>query len=305
MDNFTNFAVFLTSQFEHFFSEIKEVRFALTVNIFEILILAFVLYYLYRRFIRGTHSENLVRGSLLLVVMWGLSELLIRINLNIFGVFLKTLVSVVSFGLIVIFQPELRRFLGYIGQGNLFEKLFLNGSETIGTKQLDTAKELIETIKYLSKSKTGGLIVLQKDVTSLVQSDVGVKINADVSQELLLTIFFPKTPLHDGAVVIRDNRIVSAGVLLPLTEDPKLSWRYGTRHRAAIGVSEVYPDCACIVVSEETGDVSIAIDGILKKYDDLGKLKADLTRILGYKQEEPHTHEKSFIKFDNIFGKNQ
>lgn len=300
--NFTNFEVFLASQFELFFKEMNKV--ALTVNIFEILVLAFVLYYLYRRFIRGTHSENLVRGSLLLVVMWGLSELLIRINLNIFGVFLKTLVSVVSFGLIVIFQPELRRFLGYIGQGNLFEKLFLNTSETIGAKQLDTAKELIETIKYLSKSKTGGLIVLQKDVTSLVQSDVGVKINADVSQELLLTIFFPNTPLHDGAVVIRDNKIVSAGVLLPLTEDPKLSWRYGTRHRAAIGVSEVYPDCACIVVSEETGDVSIAIDGILKKYDDLGKLKADLTRILGYKQEEAQTHEKSFIKFDNIFGKN-
>ncbi|MBR5304619.1 MAG: diadenylate cyclase CdaA [Candidatus Gastranaerophilales bacterium] len=300
--NFTNFEIFLTSQFELFFKEMNKV--ALTVNIFEILILGFVLYYLYRRFIRGTHSENLVRGSLLLVVMWGLSELLIRINLNIFGVFLKTLVSVVSFGLIVIFQPELRRFLGYIGQGNLFEKLFLSGSEQIGAKQLDTAKELIETIKYLSKSKTGGLIVLQKDVTSLVQSDVGVKINANVSQELLLTIFFPNTPLHDGAVVIRDNKIVSAGVLLPLTEDPKLSWRYGTRHRAAIGVSEVYPDCACIVVSEETGDVSIAIDGILKKYDDLGKLKADLTRILGHKQEETQQHEKSFIKFDNIFGKN-
>lgn len=300
--NFTNFEVFLASQFELFFKEMNKV--ALTVNIFEILILGFALYYLYRRFIKGTHSENLVRGSLLLVVMWGISELLIKINLNIFGVFLKTLVSVVSFGLIVIFQPELRRFLGYIGQGNLFEKLFLNSSETIGTKQLDTAKELIETIKYLSKSKTGGLIVLQKDVTSLAQSDVGVKINADISQELLLTIFFPKTPLHDGAVVIRDNKIISAGVLLPLTEDPKLSWRYGTRHRAAIGVSEAYPDCACIVVSEETGDVSVAIDGILKKYDDLGKLKADLTRILGYKQEETTNHEKSFIKFDNIFGKN-
>ena len=220
--NFTNFDVFLMSQFEHFFKEMNKV--ALTINIFEILVLAFALYYLYRRFIKGTHSENLVRGSLILVVMWGLSELLIRINLNIFGVFLKTLVSVVSFGLIVIFQPELRRFLGYIGQGNLFEKLFLNGSEQIGAKQLDTAKELIETIKYLSKSKTGGLIVLQKDVTSLAQSDVGVKINADVSQELLLTIFFPKTPLHDGAVVIRDNKIVSAGVLLPLTEDKQLDF---------------------------------------------------------------------------------
>lgn len=300
--NFTSFDVFLISQFHHFFKDMNRV--ALAVNIFEVLVLAFALYYLYRRFIKGTHSENLVRGSLLLVVMWGISELLIRINLNIFGVFLKTLVSIVAIGLIVIFQPELRRFLGYIGQGNLFEKLFMNNTEQIGAKQLDTAKELIETIKYLSKSKTGGLIVLQKENTPLTQSDVGVKLNADISQELLLTIFFPKTPLHDGAVVIRDNKIISAGVLLPLTEDPKLSWRYGTRHRAAIGVSEVYPDCACIVVSEETGDVSVAIDGILKKYDDLGKLKADITRILGYKQEEAVQSEKSFIKFDNIFGKN-
>ena len=299
--NFTNFDMFLMSQLHHFFGEM-----AIIINIFEIVVLVFILYYLYRRFIHGTQSENLVRGSLVLVVMWGISELLIRINLNIFGVFLKTLVSIVSFALIVIFQPELRRFLGYIGQGNLFEKLFMNGKEAFDNeKKIDVAKELIETIKYLSKSKTGGLIVLQKEKSSLAQSDVGVKLNADISQELLLTIFFPKTPLHDGAVVIRDDKIISAGVLLPLTEDPKLSWRYGTRHRAAIGVSEVYPDCACIVVSEETGDVSVAIDGILKKYEDLGKLKADLIRILGYKQEEKSNHEKSFIKFDNIFGKNQ
>ncbi|MBQ2984223.1 MAG: diadenylate cyclase CdaA [Candidatus Gastranaerophilales bacterium] len=300
--NFAGLDVVLLSQLQHFFEEMDRV--AIVIHFFEISILVFLLYYLYKRFIKGTQSENLVRGSLALVIMWVISEILIKINLNIFGVFLKTLVSIVSFALIVIFQPELRRFLGYIGQGNLFEKLFGNGVDFINEKRVDIAQELIETIKYLSKSKTGGLIVLQKDISSLTQSDVGVKINADISQELLLTIFFPNTPLHDGAVVIRDNKIISAGVLLPLTEDPKLSWRYGTRHRAAIGVSEIYPDCACIVVSEETGDVSVAIDGILKKYEDLGKLKADLIRILGYKQEEKQTGEKNFIKFDNIFGKN-
>jgi len=300
---FTNFDVILLSQIQHFLKDLDRV--ALSVNIFEICVLVFLLYYLYQRFIKGTQSENLVRGSLWLVVMWGISELLIRINLNIFGVFLKTLVSIVAFALIVIFQPELRRFLGYIGQGNLFEKIFMNDSDFTNEKKIDVAKELIEAIKYMSKSKTGGLIVLQKEQNSISQSDVGVKLNAFVSQELLLTIFFPKTPLHDGAVVIREDKIIKAGVLLPLTEDPKLSWRYGTRHRAAIGATEAYPDCACIVVSEETGDVSVAIDGILKKYDDLGKLKSDLIRILGYKQEEKPHNEKSFIKFDNIFGKNR
>lgn len=301
--NFAGFNMILLSQIQDFLKEMDKI--AIGVNIFEIFVLVFVLYYLYCRFIKGTQSENLVRGSLLLVVMWGVSELLIKINLHILGAFLKTLVSIVSFALIVIFQPELRRFLGYIGQGNLFEKLFINDSDYTNEKKKNTASEIIEAIKYMSKSKTGGLIVLQKDINPLTQSDVGVKLNADITQELLLTIFFPKTPLHDGAVVIHDDKIVSAGVLLPLTENPKLSWRYGTRHRAAIGVSEVYSDCACIVISEETGDVSVAIDGILKKYEDLGKLKSDLIRILGYKQEEKKNHEKSFIKFDNIFGKNQ
>lgn len=299
--DFTNLNMMLLAQFHDFFKGMDKV--AIGVNIFEIIVLVFSLYYLHARFIKGTQSENLVRGSLLLVVMWGVSELLIKINLYILGAFLKTLVSIVAFALIVIFQPELRRFLGYIGQGNLFEKLFVN-NEVPNAKKTDIATEIIEAIKYMSKSRTGGLIVLQKDASPLTQSDVGVKLNADITQELLLTIFFPKTPLHDGAVVINEDRIISAGVLLPLTENPKLSWRYGTRHRAAIGVSEVYPDCACIVVSEETGDVSIAIDGILKKYEDLGKLKADLIRILGYKQDEKKQHEKSFIKFDNIFGKN-
>ena len=297
---FTNFDVILVSQIQHFLKDLDRV--ALSINIFEISVLVFLLYYLYQRFIKGTQSENLVRGCLWLVVMWGVSELLIRINLNIFGVFLKTLVSIIAIALIVIFQPELRRFLGYIGQGNLFEKIFANDSDFTNEKKIDVAQELIEAIKYMSKSKTGGLIVLQKDLNSVSQSDIGVKLNADVSQELLLTIFFPKTPLHDGAVVIHEDKIISAGVLLPLTEDPKLSWRYGTRHRAAIGVSETYPDCACIVVSEETGDVSVAIDGALKKYEDLGKLKSDLMRILGYKQDNKN-HPKSFIKFDNIFGK--
>lgn len=296
---FTNIDLILSAQIQHFLKDLDRV--ALSVSIFEIAVLVFLLYYLYQRFIKNTQSENLVRGCIWLVVMWGLSEFLIRINLNIFGVFLKTLVSIVAIALIVIFQPELRRFLGYIGQGNLFEKIFTNDSNFTNEKKIDVARELIEAIKYMSKSKTGGLIVLQKELNSVSHSDIGVKINADISQELLLTIFFPKTPLHDGAVVIHEDKIVSAGVLLPLTEDPKLSWRYGTRHRAAIGVSETYPDCACIVVSEETGDVSVAIDGSLKKYEDLGKLKSDLMRILGYKATD-REHTKSFIKFDNIFG---
>lgn len=273
-----------------------------SVNIIEIVILIFVLWYFYKKYIKGTQSENLVRGIFVLIFMWIFSELLIKINLQIFGMFLKTLVSIVIFGLIVIFQPELRRFLCYIGQTNFFENVILGKNRPKNKKQkIDVVKELIETIKYLSKSKTGGLIVLQKDNIPINHSDVGVKLDADVSQELLLTIFYPSTPLHDGAVIIEGDKVLCAGVLLPLTEDPKLSWRYGTRHRAAIGITET-SDCACIVVSEETGDVSIAVDGSLKKYEDLGQLKTDLSRILELEQEV--VEEKTPIfNFDKLLKK--
>lgn len=272
----------------------------LGVNILEVVILSLILVFFYKKYIKGTHSESLVRGIFALLIMWLFSEFLIKINLQIFGMFLKTLVSVVTVGLIVIFQPELRRFLGYIGQNDFLSRI-LSGKKAYVRRDedIDVIKELIETIKYMSKSRIGGLIVLQKDDKTLNLSDVGVVIKGNLSQELLLTIFHPKTPLHDGAVVISNDVVVSAGVLLPLTDDPKLSWRYGTRHRAAIGITEI-SDCACIVVSEETGDVSIAIDGNLKKYDDLGSLKTDLERILGLRDEEDQKKPAYIFKFENI-----
>lgn len=246
----------------------------------QLIVIFIAFFYVYKKFIKGTNSENLVRGIIVLIVVWLVSEIFIKINLQVFGWFLRVVLSVVTLGLIVIFQPELRKFLGYIGQGDLFKRLFLSKNEKhIESKKEVVLKELIDTIKYLSKFKIGGLIVIQNDAITNI-SDVGVKINANVSQELLLTIFHPNTPLHDGAVIIYEDKILSAGVLLPLTEDPKLSWRYGTRHRAAIGVTENL-NCSCIVVSEETGDVSIAVGGVLKKSEDLGQLKVQLEQVLG------------------------
>ena len=172
-----------------------------------------------------------------------------------------------------------------------------NSSNKPATQKIDVVKELIESVKYLSKSHTGALIVFQSDLRN-TYSDVGTKLNADLSTELILTIFHPNTPLHDGAVVINGDKIISAGVLLPLTEDPKLSWKYGTRHRAAIGMTE-NSDAACLVVSEETGDVSVAIDGALKKYDDLITLKTDLESILGYK-EKNEEDKKTIFKINNF-----
>ena len=253
-------------------------------NIFEILIIVAILIIFYSRFIKNTQSEKFVKGAFVLAFLWVLGEVLIAIDLKIIGVFVRSIVGFVALSLIVIFQPELRRFLGYLGQIDFFKKLFGNDKKHVEDKSVDVIKEVLEAVKYLSKSHTGALIVFQNDLSNTYK-DVGTILNADVSTELILTIFHVNTPLHDGAIVISGTKIISAGVLLPLTEDPKLSWKYGTRHRAAIGMTE-NSDAACLVVSEETGDVSVTLDGSLKKYDDIPTLKNDLENILGYKQTE-------------------
>lgn len=269
-------------------------------NLLEIAIIALLLFVFYQKFIKNTQSEKFVKGAFFLVFLYLFGEFLTIFGLKILGMFLKGIVTFISLSLIVIFQPELRRFLGFLGQVGVINKLFSNNNGTYNsTKRIDVIKEIIESVKYFSKSHTGALIVFQSDLSNTYY-DVGTTLNADVSTELLLTIFHPNTPLHDGAVVINGEKIISAGVLLPLTEDPKLSWKYGTRHRAAIGMSEV-SDAACLVVSEETGDVSITIDGTLKKYEDLASLKADLESILGLRPIE--IEQKSFFNLNKIIKK--
>ena len=271
-------------------------------NIFEIFIIAAVLIVFYKKFIKNTNSEKFVKGAIVLVFLWLASEILVALNLTILGVFIRTIVSLIALSLIVIFQPELRRFLGYLGQMDFFKRWFESDRDKDTNKSIDVIKEIIEAVKYLSKSHTGALIVFQNDLSNTYH-DVGTRLNADVSTELLLTIFHENTPLHDGAVVISGNKIISAGVLLPLTDDPKLSWKYGTRHRAAIGMTES-SNAACLVVSEETGDVSITLDGSLKKYDDIPTLKNDLESILGYKNiEQPE--KKSIFNLEKLITINK
>ena len=269
------------------------------VNILEICFIVSIVLVFYRKFIQNTQSETLVKGLVFLVFAWIFSEVLILLKLEIIGVFFKTLVTLIALSLIVIFQPELRRFLGYLGQPGFIKRTFFSSGSYRELKEGDTdiLKEIIEAVKYLTKTKTGALIVFKKAMSSMAYSEVGTTIDAKISTELILTIFHPNTPLHDGAMVIEGDKIQSAGVLLPLTEDPKLSWKYGTRHRAAIGMSEV-SDAACLVVSEETGDVSISMDGMLKKYEDLTTLKSDLESILGLKPiEVEEKHKNIFNRF--------
>lgn len=287
-----------------FMNIISPLRLSLSlVNVLEVLFIILILFVFYKKFIKNTQAENLVKGIFILVFMWIFSEILILINLRIIGVFLKALVTMVALSLIVIFQPELRRFLGYLGQPGFIKRTFFNygNSSNALDEEVDVIKEILEAVKYLIKTKTGALIVFNKMATPVGTADVGTLIDARISAELILTIFHPNTPLHDGAMVIQKNKIHSAGVLLPLTEDPKLSWKYGTRHRAALGMSEV-SDAACLVVSEETGDVSICMDGMLKKYEDLTTLKSDLESILGIKPVE-NSDKHNLNIFDKLKNK--
>lgn len=249
----------------------------------ELLIIFAFIFFVYNTYIKGTHSEKFVKGLVVLFVAWGMSEILVLLGLTIIGFFLKTVIAIIVFSLVVVFQPELRKLIGYLGQTGFLSRGFFSGKKS--NEESPVIKEVIEAVKYCSKVHCGALIVFAKYENDFMFSDVGTKINADVSCQLILTIFHPNTPLHDGAMIIIDNKITAAGVLLPLTEDPKLSWKYGTRHRAAIGMSEA-SNCACLVVSEETGDVSIALDGALKKYDDISELREDLIKILGNDTED-------------------
>ncbi len=261
----------------------------------QILIVILVIAYLYMKFIRNTQSEKLVRGILLfLISAWVFSAVLIALEFQILGQIAQYLLNGLLLSLVIVFQPELRKLLVHLGQTKFVAKNFFNFKKDSKDEQkTNVIKEITEAVKYCSRVKRGALIVVQKEEDKSFYNEVGTDINADISAELILTVFFPNTPLHDGAMVIHKDKILAAGVLLPLTEDPKLSWRYGTRHRAAIGASEI-SDSACIVVSEETGDISIAIDGILRKYDDITKFKEDLGVIIG--EEDSDKTENAFFQ---------
>ncbi len=246
----------------------------------QIVVLTGLIYFVYVRFIRRSHAEQLLKGLfimlLLFVGMWILA--------NIFGwgmlenVFAAS-IQILFIGLIVIFQPELRRMLLFLGQGELFGAVQATRSSE-EQKAEYMIQELAETVHFLSKAKRGALIVLEAPNSHGGDYlEMGTPLDARLSAELMLTIFHHNTPLHDGAVVIGpDNRLVAAGVLLPLTEDPKLSWQYGTRHRAAIGLTEI-SDSRCIVISEETGGISLVQDGKLEKVANAEELKKALARL--------------------------
>lgn len=230
------------------------------LNLVSIIVdIAIVLFlaYCFVRVVKGSRAWQLIKGIIFLVIATWLSGVF---KLTILNTILTGIMNWGVIALIVIFQPELRRALEQLGT-NKFTKFF-GIDKDIATKTKEDIYKIVIATEELSKSKTGALIVIERDINIQDIIATGIPMDAEVSPQLLVNIFVPKTPLHDGAVVISNNKIAAAACVLPLANDNDIAKELGTRHRAAIGISKE-SDSIVVVVSEETGKVSVAKDGTL------------------------------------------
>lgn len=251
-------------------------------DIIDIIIVALVFYKLFM-LIKETRAEQLTKGIFALFVFTKLSGWLELYTVNWI---LENAMTVGVLAILIVFQPELRRGLEYIGRSRFLSKSFL---EIKGESLSGVVDEIVDAVASLSRQKIGALIVMERKTGLAEIVNTGTPIGGTVSSDLLINIFIPNTPLHDGAVIMKDDIIKAAGCFLPLTDNTSLSRDLGTRHRAALGISEK-SDSLTIVVSEETGAISIAENGSLARYLDIKTLRQILIDM--YKPKEK---KQSFI----------
>lgn len=234
-------------------------------DVMDIVIVAVVIYKLYV-LLRETRAEQLAKGIVILLVLTKVSEWMELYTINWI---LNNAMTVGTLALLIVFQPELRRGLEYIGRSRLLTKSLI---EIRGESLSNVVDEIVEAAASLSRQKIGALIVMERQTGLNEVVETGTKIEGFVSSDLLINIFIPNTPLHDGAVIIKDDKIKAAACFLPLTDNSGLSKELGTRHRAALGISE-RSDSLAIIVSEETGAISIAENGTIARYLDAKTLR--------------------------------
>lgn len=238
------------------------------------------------KLIQGTRALQLLKGIILLIIITFISGIL---QLNILNYILSSFMTYGVILLIVIFQPELRRALEQLGSNKINK--FFGIDKDIATKTKENIYKIVNAVTEMSKTKTGALIVLERDIKLKDIMDTGVPIDSEISPQLIVNIFTPKTPLHDGAVVISENRIKAAACMLPLSNEKNISKRIGTRHRSAIGMSKE-SDAIVVVVSEETGKISVAKDGTLIADVKEDALKQILLKNMITKQEQKEKKDK-------------
>jgi len=231
-----------------------------------------VLFYIFLTFVVKYRGFKLLTGIFAFVVLWFGALFL---NLKTLTWLLEQVWAIFLFAIVVIFQPEIRRALQSFGGRGIFFQRY---------SKAKTVKKVIKVITYMAEKQIGALIVFERNIPVASLSEGCVKIDALISAELLITIFYPLTPLHDGAVIIRGNRITHASCVLPLAQGVELDTKLGTRHRAAIGITQ-HSDAVAVVVSEETGSISVAVDGKIYRNLNEEELKDFLYRELGIGEE--------------------
>lgn len=265
---------------------IKLISLVIDLSIVLFLIIMFI------KSIRGSRVGQLIKGIVFFVLMVAISNIL---NLKILNFILTSIMTYGVITIIVIFQPELRRALEQLGT-NKFTKFF-GIDKSIATKTKEDIYKIAIAALELSKTKTGGLIVLEREIKIEDIVDTGIIINSDVSPQLLVNIFTPNTPLHDGAVIISDNKILAAACILPLASNNDISKELGTRHRAALGISKE-SDAIAVVISEENGKISIAKNGTLIMDVKEEALKKILIKSMVTDRFKENTNNKG--KFENM-----
>ena len=228
------------------------------VDFIDIILVAVIMYWIYRM-TKGTNAPYILSGIIAIYLLWVVVRTL---NMELLSTILGQLISVGAIALIIVFQPELRRFLQMIGMRqkhfNFITRIFSTGDDAVQTNVVP----IVTACREMSETKTGALIVIGQQSDLRLIAEGGIALDAKVSTPLIRNIFFKNSPLHDGAMVIRDGRVHAAGCFLPLSNNYDISRTLGTRHRAALGMSEV-SDALIVIVSEETGAISVAKDGKL------------------------------------------
>jgi len=260
-------------------------------DIIDILIVTFLVYKILG-FIRSSRAEQLAKGLLIIVAAAVISGVF---QFYVINWILEKLLSVGLIAIVVVFQPELRRMLEYLGRGKFATKAFSMDMEKIS----ENVGIIVSSIDYFSQRKEGAIIVIERETALLDIAETGTIIDSKLSEELLENIFYKGSPLHDGAVILRSERIYAAGCVLPLTSNHNLSKELGTRHRAGLGISEV-SDAVSIIVSEETGIISMAVDGKLNRFLDLKTVEKFLLNMYLNELDENQT---AFQKIASVWRK--
>ena len=259
-------------------------------DILDITIVSFIIYKILD-FIKKTRAQQLVKGLLILVITFFVSDIL---NLYALNWIMKGTMTLGVIAIVVVFQPELRRGLEYVGRSKIMKAPF---GQLDKNKAKQITDEFVKAIDACSRTKTGALIILERETALTDIAETGTEINADISAQLIGNVFYEGAPLHDGAMIIRGDRIYAAGCVLPLTENKDLNKNLGTRHRAGIGITE-NSDAISIIVSEETGVISFAMDGKLTRFLDVKAVEKLLLSL--YIQNKDEDNSKIYKIIDKV-----